>query len=277
LSPAFTLKFLTDNPFKISFFMAAAIPPKVSKYVDVAVSFGAALVIWGALRKIIHAPDAETWLWIGLSTEAIIFTLYGVLYLIYPAVKDSSHREELTVETTNGRVLDSMDKALLEADITPANLNRLGEGFKKLNTTISNMTDISDVVAATGDYTKRTREVTNALSQVKDAYINAANSVGAFNAASDSARIFHDQIQVLTKNLSSLNTIYELELQESNNHLKTLNQFYGKLAETSSVMNGTAQDAKRVQEQVSSLANNLSRLNNIYGNMLTAMQGSNGK
>jgi gliding motility-associated protein GldL len=82
---------------------------------------------------------------------------------------------------------------------------------------------------------------------------------------------------VLTKNLSSLNTIYELELQESNNHLKTLNQFYGKLAETSSVMNGTAQDAKRVQEQVASLANNLSRLNNIYGNMLTAMQGSNGK
>jgi gliding motility-associated protein GldL len=139
------------------------------------------------------------------------------------------------------------------------------------------MTDISDVVAATGDYTKRTKEVTSALSQVKDAYINAANSVGAFNAASDSARVFHDQIQVLTKNLSSLNTIYELELQESNNHLKTLNQFYGKLAETSSVMNGTAQDAKRVQEQVASLANNLSRLNNIYGNMLTAMQGSNGK
>jgi gliding motility-associated protein GldL len=258
--------------------MAAAIPPKVSKYVDVAVSFGAALVIWGALRKIIHAPDAGLWLWIGLTTEAIIFLLYGVLYLIYPAVKDSSHREEVMVETSpQGRVLGSMEKAMLEADITPANLNKLGEGFKKLNTTISNMTDISDVVAATGDYTKRTREVTTALSQVKDAYINAANSVGAFNAASDGARLFHDQIQVLTKNLSSLNTIYELELQESNNHLKSLNQFYGKLAETSQVMNGTAQDAKRVQEQVSTLANNLSRLNNIYGNMLTAMQGSNGK
>ena len=98
-----------------------------------------------------------------------------------------------------------MDKALMEADITPANLNRLGEGFKKLNTTITNMNDITDVVAATGDYTARTREVTQALSQVKDAYIGAANSVGAFNAASDGARVFHDQIQVLTKNLSSLN------------------------------------------------------------------------
>jgi gliding motility-associated protein GldL len=78
---------------------------------------------------------------------------------------------------------------------------------------------------------------------------------------------------VLTKNLSSLNTIYELELQESNNHLKALNTFYGKLAETANVMNGTAEDAKKVQVQVGSLANNLTRLNNVYGNMLTAMQG----
>jgi len=255
--------------------MAAAIPPKISKYVDVAVSFGASLVIWGALRKITHASDAETWLWIGLTTEAAIFALYGVLYLIFPAVKDNSHREEAVVETVTpqGRVLGQMDKALLEADITPANLSRLSEGFKKLNTTISNMSDITDVVAATGDYTKKTREVTTALTQVKDAYVNAANSVGAFNAASDGARLFHDQIQVLTKNLSSLNTIYELELQESNNHLKALNGFYGKLAETASVMNNSAEDAKKVQEQLGGLANNLGRLNGIYGNMLTAMAG----
>ena len=255
--------------------MAAAIPPKISKYVDVAVSFGAALVIWGALRKITHAADAETWLWIGLTTEALIFALYGILYLIFPAVKDNSHREEAIVEaaTPQGKVLNSMDKALMEADITPANLNRLGEGFKKLNTTISNMNDITDVVAATGDYTAKTREVTTALTQVKDAYVTAANSVGAFNAASDSARVFHDQIQVLTKNLSSLNTIYELELQESNNHLKALNGFYGKLAETSQVMVNSAEDAKKVQEQIGGLANNLTRLNGIYGNMLSAMQG----
>jgi gliding motility-associated protein GldL len=97
--------------------------------------------------------------------------------------------------------------------------------------------------------------------------------VGAFNSASEGARVFHDQIQVLTKNLSSLNTIYELELAESNNHLKALNQFYGKLAEASNVMIGTADDAKKVQEQVASLGSNLGRLNNIYGNMLSAMQG----
>ena len=247
--------------------MAVAIPPKVSKIVDVFVSIAAAVVIYGALRKILHAPDADIWLKIGLITESLVFLSYGILYLRYPAVAES-HAPAHTPH-----VLGSMDKALMEADITPANLNRLGEGFKKLNTTITNMNDITDVVAATGDYTARTREVTQALSQVKDAHIGAANSVGAFNAASDGARVFHDQIQVLTKNLSSLNTIYELELQESNNHLKTLNQFYGKLAETASIMNNSAEDAKKVQTEIGSLANNLGRLNNVYGNMLSAMQG----
>ena len=253
--------------------MAVAIPPKVSKYVDIAVSFGASLVIWGALRKITHAPDADFWLFFGLTTESVIFALYGVLYLIYPPEGSAKHSEEIAFATEKKGVLNSMDKALLEADITPDQLNRLGDNFKRLNTTITNMNDITDVVAATGDYTAKTREVTSALSQVKDAYIGAANSVGAFNSASDSAKQFHDQIQILTKNVSSLNTIYDLELQESNNHLKALNQFYSNLAEASNVMVGTADDAKKVQQQVSTLANNLGRLNNIYGNMLSAMQG----
>ena len=254
--------------------MAVAIPPKVGKYVDVAVSFGAAFVIWGALRKITHASDADFWLFFGLTTEAVIFAVYGVLYIIYPAEKGSSHSEELAYTKEKGGPMASMDKALMEADITPANLNRLGENFKKLNSTITNMNDVTDVVAATGDYTKKTREVTTALSQVKDAYVNAANSVGAFSAASEGTKIFNDQMQVMTKNLSSLNTIYEMELKEGNNHIKALNQAFGKLTETSTTMANTADDAKRMQEQVGALATNLSRLNGIYGNMLSAMQGA---
>jgi gliding motility-associated protein GldL len=253
--------------------MAAAIPPKVSKIVDVFVSIAAAIVIWGALRKILHSSDADMWLKIGLTTEALVFLVYGFLYLRYPAVDEHGGGHGAKAVPATPHVLGSMDKALLEADITPANLNRLGEGFKKLNSTISNMNDITDVVAATGDYTAKTKEVTSALTQVKDAYVNAANSVGAFNSASESAKVFHDQIQVLTKNLSSLNTIYELELQESNNHLKALNTFYGKLAETSTIMSNSAEDAKKVSEQIHGLANNLGRLNGIYGNMLSAMQG----
>lgn len=257
--------------------MAAAIPSKVAKWVDVGVSFGAALVIWGALRKITHQPDADFWLFTGLTTETVIFATYGVLYAIYPPIKDSSHDEEqfaIAGEKTR-KGFAAMDKMLSEADITPDTMKRLGDGFKQLNTTVGGMNNINDTIAATGDFAAKTREVTGTLDKVKDAYTNAASSVGAFNMATEGARNFHEQIQVLTKNLSSLNTIYELELQESNNHLKALNAFYGKLSETSASMLNSAEDAKKVQDQIGHLATNLGRLNSIYGNMLTAMQGRN--
>jgi len=276
LFPSDHLLLNQQNNLKIQF-MAAAIPSKVSKWVDVGVSFGAALVIWGALRKITHAADADLWLWIGLTTEAIIFALYGILYTIYPPIKDGSHDEEqFSVAGAKSRAgFAAMDKMLAEADITPDTMKRLGDGFKQLNTTVSGMNSLGDTINATGDFTAKTKEVTGTLDKVKDAYVNAANSVGAFNTATEGAKVFHDQIQVLTKNLSSLSTIYELELKESDNHLKALNSFYGKLAETSKQMLNSADDAKKVQEQISGLANNLGRLNSVYGNMLTAMQGRN--
>ncbi len=255
--------------------MAAAIPSKVSKWVDVGVSFGASIVILGALFKIVHHPLADTFLWVGLITEAVIFAIYGLLYIVYPAVKDASHDEEqFSVAGVKSKAtFGAMDKMLAEADITPDTMKRLGDGFKQLNTTVTGMNGIGDTINATADFTNKTREVTGQLEKVKDAYTTAASSVGAFNTATEGAKVFHEQIQVLTKNLSSLNTIYELELQESNNHLKALNNFYGKLAETSDQMLKSADDAKKVQEQIGNLAGNLGKLNNIYGNMLTAMQG----
>jgi gliding motility-associated protein GldL len=76
----------------------------------------------------------------------------------------------------------------------------------------------------------------------------------------------------MTKNLSSLNAIYELELQDTNNHLKAMNSFFGNLTAVSQSMQGSVEDAKKTQEQIGLLAKNLGSLNNVYGNMLSAMQ-----
>jgi gliding motility-associated protein GldL len=254
--------------------MAAAIPPKVSRIVDVFVSIAAAVVIWGALQKLLHTSWADFFLKVGLGTEALVFLVYGILYLYFPAIDD--HQVKLAganAAPQGNPALKTMEKMLAEADITPANLGKLSAGFQKLGTTVEKMGEIGDVVKATGDYTQKTKEAAQALDAVKTAYSGMANSATSFNNASEGAKVFHEQIQVLTKNLSSLNTIYELELQESNNHLKALNQFYGKLNEASNAMNTTATDAIKAKEQITALANNLGRLNQIYGNMISAMQG----
>lgn len=253
--------------------MSVKIPSNVSKWMDVVVSVAAAAVIFGALQKILHTPIADLWLKIGLYTEAAVFLAYGLLYLIYPPVKEDYEGSMKASIATGNPALNSMDKMLQEADITPANLKRLGEGFQKLGTSVAGISDVSDVVKSTSDFSKKTQEATAAIGSMSSAFSSSAATMASFGTASESAKGFHEQVQVLTKNLGSLNTIYELELKESNNHLKALNGFYGKMAEASAAMMGSVEDANKAKEQIGALATNLSKLNSVYGNMLGAMQG----
>lgn len=245
------------------------IDPKVSKWMDVAVSIAAAVVIFGALQKILHTPIADLFLKIGLYTEAAIFAMYGIIYIKAPL--DTHGAPAAAGKSANP--MEAMDKMMREADITPANLKKLSEGFQKLGTTVAGISDVSEVVKSTSDFGAKTKEATAAIGSMSAAFTASATTMGSFNNAAESAKGFHEQVQVLTKNLGSLNTIYELELKESNNHLKALNNFYGKLAEASNAMTSSVEDATKVKDQISALAGNLSKLNAVYGNMLNAMQG----
>ncbi len=247
------------------------IHPKTSKWLDVAVSLAAAVVIFGALQKILHTPIADLFLQIGLYAEAAIFALYGVIYII-SEIDYSGHDATAKKDAKSANPLDAMDKMMKDADITPANLKKLSEGFQKLETSVAGIADVSDIVKSTSDFGAKTKEATTAIGSMSAAFSASATTMGSFNNAAESAKGFHEQVQVLTKNLGSLNTIYELELKESNNHLKALNTFYGKLAEASSAMTSSVDDANKVKDQISNLAVNLSKLNSVYGNMLTAMQ-----
>jgi len=238
--------------------------------IDVAVSAGAAVIIFAAWAKLTHQSYADMMLTIGMWTETGIFLIYAVVEWVKPKHHEEDDEPAETIENPS---LQSMDAMLQQADITPTNLKKLGEGFQKLQSTVGNMHEIGDVVKSTGDLNNKTKEATVALGSMTSAFASSAATMGSFSNAADSAKGFHEQVQVLTKNLGSLNTIYELELKESNNHLKSLNTFYGKLAEASTTMMGTVEDATKAKDQIGVLANNLGKLNAVYGNMLSAMQG----
>ena len=246
-----------------------AMNPTTSKWLNFFVCVAASVVIIGALFKLQHWPGADIALIVGLSTEALIF-------FVYAFVPDSGGPEgatQVAVVAGGSPALAGLDKMLEEADITPVSLQRLSENFQKLGSTVDKMRDISDVVAATGDYTQKTREAASAIGNVAHAYTTAASAVSSFNSASESTRSFHEQMQGMTNNLASLNGIYELDLQDTNNHLKAMNRFYNNLVQASDAMSGSVDDAKKAHDQIATLAGNLGKLNQIYGNMLSAMQG----
>ena len=252
----------------------AGVSKSTERIVNIVVCMGAAIVIFGAWQKITHQPLADFFLTAGLITEAIIFVVYAFL----PPPGSEMHAiaealPKLAGGSSGNPALDKMDKMLQEADINPANLGRLSEGFKKLGTSVNHIAEVSDVVKNTNEYSAKTKEATAALESMKTAYQGATTTIGHFTSAANSTKQFHEQVQVLTKNLGSLNAIYELELQDTNNHLKAMNSFYTNLANASQTMQGSVEDAKRAHEQISKLAGNLTSLNTVYGNMLSAMQG----
>ena len=252
----------------------SGVSKSTDRLVNIVVCVGAAVVIFGAWAKILHKSFADTMLTVGLLTEAAIFMIYALLPP--PGGEMTALVEALPKlgNSNNGNpALQSLDKMMNEADITPTTLKKLSEGFQKLGTSVNNIKDMGDAVTATNEFTSKTKEASQALGIMKDSYSKSAAVMSSFNDASESTKQFHSQVQVLTKNLSSLNTIYELELQDTNNHLKAMNSFYSNLVQASEAMQGSVTDAKKTQEQIALLAKNLGNLNHVYGNMLSAMQG----
>lgn len=267
---------------------------KQGKYLkNLIIGVGAGVVLLGALFKLQHWPGAGLMLTVGMCTEAFIFCLLGILpphkdyywERYYPNLDENPHVEAYKKgvkftppamaigQSASSNNTAHMDKMLEEANLNPANLKRLSENFQSFNTTVNQMKDITDVTAATGSYSQSAREAADALGQMKDTFIGATSTMQSFNNAADSTAQFHDQVQVLSRNLGSLNQIYEVELQDANNHLKAMNKFYSNLVNASDAMASSATDAVNAKEQIAMLSKNLTQLNSIYGNMLSAMQG----
>ncbi|MEL4403215.1 hypothetical protein AAEJ42_23645, partial [Shewanella algae] len=74
------------------------------------------------------------------------------------------------------------DKMLQEADITPTNLSKLSESFKKLGTTVENLGEIGDVVKSTGDFSAKSKEATASIGSVATAAQAAVSSLSGFTS-----------------------------------------------------------------------------------------------
>ena len=190
--------------------------------------WGAALVIIGALFKIEHLPGASIMLILGLSTEAIIF-FFSAFEKPHVETDWSLVYPELAhMEDPNAakRPAQQLDDALAKAKIDNELIESLNDGLRSF-----------------GDSARQLNET-----------VTAASGISEYNS----------QIQEGVKNMNALNSLYELQLQTSNNQMEATTLFLQNLQ-------SSVDDSKRFQEQVSSLADNLEQLNKVYGNMLTAM------
>lgn len=240
---------------------------------------GAAIVIIGALFKILHLKFANELLIVGLTTEALIFFLSAFekpheeydWSLVYPELAGMDAHSKQSKSENNGSVTQQLDKMLEDAKIGPELIESLGSGLRTFGDKVSTISNVTDAATSSNEFASKLKIATKSVDELTAAYSQASNSLSEVAATSTDSKMYHEQVQTLAKNLSSLNAMYELELQDSNNHLKTLNKFYGNVAETMQNFSDSLNDARSFKDEVGKLSKNLASLNAVYGNMLSAM------
>ncbi len=246
---------------------------------------GAAVVIVGAWAKILHLSFANVMLTVGLLTEAIIFTISGLLppepdyywEKYYPGLdqydSEASAASAVAVSAGNKKSISAeMDKMLEAAKVDQNLVTRFGDNLKNFADNVGKLGNLADATVASNDFAGAAKAAATSLNGVKDSFSSAADGMSKLAAASGDASQYHSQVQNATKNLAALNAVYELELQDTNTHLKTMNKFIGNLSSALTNLEASVQDTDKFKTQMGGLANNLEKLNGIYGNMLTAMR-----
>ena len=207
----------------------------IDRILEVLYSLAAVPVLLGALFKITHKSpigDPNTWLEVGLYTEAFVFLTFALRYAFFPPKKvdelgnsaDDIGQDGVVVTGSGGGgntyvPEGQMDRFFQHIDITPESIQKLSDGFKSLENTLSKLSSASESIVSTDEYTQK--------------------------------------------------------MQEATASLNNLNTFYGKLLEASVAIADSAEDAQKTQKEMATLAINMEKLNQIYGGMITAMQGKN--
>lgn len=247
-----------------------------------AYGIGAAIVIIGALFKILHWPGADLMLMVGLLTEAAIFFISAFepphaepdWTLVYPELAGLEPKEKKST-SNKGSITQQLDKMLEDAKIGPDLISSLGNGMRTLSENVTSMKDLSNAAVATDSYTKNVQQAADSLTGINTSYSKAVVAMEGIVNASEGSREYGAQIEKMTKNLSSLNSIYELEIAESNNHLKSINEFVNGLSKVVNTLNETSNNADQFKGEMDKLNKNISSLNSVYGNMLAAMNVRN--
>jgi DNA repair exonuclease SbcCD ATPase subunit len=259
-------------------------------------SWGASVVMVGALMKLEHFPLSSYFIIAGLGTEAIIFFFAAFEPLpeewswdrVYPELADKTTKVEKKDfrPSIGGTPTQRFDEMLAKAEISPELFAKLGNGMQKLAESSNKMSEIthahiethefvhsikkaSDNLNSFGDvYKHSTEELNRTTSNLTQSYTKTAELITKLSA---SGHGYTEQLEKLNKNLGALNSVYELQLRGEDAHLKTSKAVYEGLDAMIENLQASVQNTRQYRDEVEKLGKKLSALNKVYGNMLTAM------
>ncbi len=194
---------------------------------------GASVVILGALFKIMHWPGGNPMLIAGLIVEALVFA-----YSAFEPVDDELDWSLVYPELAGGT---GKNRSAVVAEEKEAE----GMLSKKLDAMLKEAKLDASLMASLGESIK--------------SFEGAAKGIAPTVDSMASQKKYSEELSVAAAQMETLNNIYKAQVESA--------------AKQAEVNQEVAENAGRLKAQMDSLADNMESLNNVYGGMLTAMNG----
>jgi gliding motility-associated protein GldL len=165
---------------------------------------------------------------------------------------------------------------LEEANITSDLIERLGKGMSNLADSAQAMNGMASAAASTDKFVNTLDGAAEAVGSLKQA-TEAVNTLTTIyqetaQALTSGDASYADEMKKLASSLASVNAMYEMPLQTSTSQLEATKAVEERIQNMMANFADSAEGVLKYKDQVDALTRKVAELNNVYGNMLAAMQ-----
>lgn len=190
------------------------------KFMNMVYGLGAAVVILGALFKIMHWPGGNQMLILGLITEALVFTISAFesvddeldWSLVYPELAGGAKNDKKKDTTPEGILSKKLDSMLKEARVDATLMSSLSDSIRNFEGAAKNISPTVDAIQEQKKYSEEMSKAAVQLESLNGIYKmqleSSEKQAHANTAFAENAMKLQKQMESLTTNLSSLNGVY---------------------------------------------------------------------
>ena len=294
------------------------------RFFNFAYSIGAAVVIWGALFKILHLPGGNTLLSIGMGTEVLMFLLTAFdrpekqykWEEVFPVLATHDPEDQVdmtggiggggtvviggggTITGENGEVIPdeftaggitvtgAQAKGAVgigsAVDLSPEDTLSLSESIAKMaaaSDQLSRMAELTDAtqqylsqMAGISEQMERLASTTTALNQVSETLLASYKAITDNSGGiSESSTGYVQQMDALNRNISGLNTIYEIQLKSISSQLDSIDRVNRSMKDIRDMYEKSAAESAHYCDETEKMARYMKQLNSVYEKMIKAM------
>lgn len=145
------------------------------------------------------------------------------------------------------------------------------EATSKLTSIEIPVGDIANASEASHEYVENLKTASKNIGELGSSYARVSGEITNIDVPTAEANSYAEEVRKMSEHLSNLNSMYVKQIEGSEGALETSAQFYSGISDLVNSLNASIETTKEYKTNIAALSANLSSLNTIYGNMLSAM------